>query len=467
MKEGTPRSPSKTVAIIGAGASGLCAARHFKEAGFEVAVYEIGTQIGGMWCFRNDNGLSSAYKTLHINTAKKLTNFKDFKFPEGTQPFPDHRDMHAYFKRFAEHFGLWPLIRFGSRVTSVRPVEPVGAARGRWIVETDKANGGTFDTVVVASGHLSQPLHVERLRAFTGEYLHSHDYKEPEPFVGKRVCIMGVGNSGCDIASDLATVTPRTVVVARSGVRIAPKLLLGMPFTDITMHLAHPLIPEWVARAVTKGLIRLIHGRMERLGFKPLKGRSHALSNATIVQHIAYRRVEVKHDIIGIEGRVISFTDGTREEFDTLIAATGYLVDFPFLSAEILPVRDNVVELYNRIVPPDWPGLYFMGLLNLNGAANQAYERQAPWIVAIENGEAVLPTREEMRSAIRRKAEWVERHYPMTARHTIEEEPVRYFRELRVSLNAARARAKGRGSGFRSWPRSGSIRDALAQRRFG
>ena len=107
-------------------------------------------------------------------------------------------------------------------------------------------------------------------------------------------------------------------------------------------------------------------------------------------------------------------------------------------------MRDNVVELYNRIVLPDWPGLYFMGLLNLNGAANQAYERQAPWIVAIEKGEAALPTSEDMRLAIRRKAEWVKRHYPMTARHTIEEEPVRYFRELRASLNAARARARSR-----------------------
>jgi dimethylaniline monooxygenase (N-oxide forming) len=434
----------RSVAIIGAGASGLCAARHLKEAGFAVTVFEIGSQIGGLWCFNNDSGRSSAYSTLHINTAKNLTNFADFPFPPGTQPFPSHRDMHAYFERFVAHFGLRPLIRFNSRVTSVRPNErPDG---GRWVVETERQNGGVFDAVVVASGHLSKPWRVERLAGFAGEYLHSHDYKEPYPFVGKRVCVVGFGNSACDIASDLATTTPRTVMVARSGARIAPKLFLGMPFTDLTSHLYHPLIPQWLARAIINGLIRMIQGPVERLGFKPLKGRSHALSNATIVQHIAYRRVEVKHDIETIEGKLIRFSDGSAEEFDTLIAATGYEVDFPFLSDAILPVRDNAVELYNRVVPPDRPGLYFIGLLNLNGAANQAYERQAPLIVAVERGEAVLPSPDEMRLAIKRKAEWVQRHYPQTPRHTMEEEPVPYFRELRASLRAARRRAaKARG----------------------
>jgi hypothetical protein len=150
----------------------------------------------------------------------------------------------------------------------------------------------------------------------------------------------------------------------------------------------------------------------------------------------------VKDDIASIEGRHITFADGTVEEFDTLIAATGYKIELPFVSEDILPVRNNVVELYNRMINPDWPGLYFIGLLNVNGSANQAYERQAPWLVAVESGEAALPSHAEMREAIARKKAWVERYYPSTLRHTLEEEPVPYFRELAVSLREARRRAR-------------------------
>ena len=125
---------------------------------------------------------------------------------------------------------------------------------------------------------------------------------------------------------------------------------------------------------------------MTDLGFKPLTERAHVTSNATVVNHIAYSRIEVKQGIQKIEGKTIHFVDGTAEEFDTLIAATGYLIDLPFLSSDVVPINDNAVDLYERIVSPGWPGLYFMGLFNTDTALNMVFEHQARWIREMELG---------------------------------------------------------------------------------
>ncbi|MFL5256629.1 MAG: NAD(P)-binding protein [Rhodopila sp.] len=123
--DGPPMGPNlrgtKKIAIIGAGASGLCSAKYLLQAGFDVTIFEIGSQIGGMWCYRNDSGRSSAYRTLHINTSRGVTRFSDLDFDPDTQPFPDHYDMHRYLVQYADHFGVTPRIRFNSKVVQVRP----------------------------------------------------------------------------------------------------------------------------------------------------------------------------------------------------------------------------------------------------------------------------------------------------------------------------------------------------------
>lgn len=425
----------KKIAVIGAGAAGLCVTKYLLESGFDVTVFEIGTQIGGLWCFRNDNERSSCYRTLHINTSRGVTHFHDYDFDETVQPFPDHHDMHRYLVSYADQFGVTPRIRFRTRVSEVRPAFTPGKGKPRWTVSLEDGTTETYDTVVVATGHLTEPLHVPMFRDnFKGEYVHSHDYREPEPFVGKRICVVGVGNSGCDIASDVCVTSPRCVMVARSGVLILPKLFLGLPFTDITNTLQKNWIPEWLRSRLVRFMTWIVHGDMTKLGFKPLDKRAHVTSNATIVNHIAYRRVVVKQGIEKIEGRTIHFVDGTAEAFDTLIAATGYLIDLPFIPPEVVPIRDNSIDLYQRIVPPGWPGLYFMGMFNTNTALNMIFEYQARWIREIELGNAALPSESEMRAAIEARKRWVHETYKASPRHTIEEEIVPYRKDLRRSL---------------------------------
>lgn len=434
---------NKRIAVIGAGASGICAAKVMKEGGFDVTVYEIGGQIGGMWCFNNDNGLSSAYRTLHINTSRGVTRFSDLDFDEDVQYFPDHADMHRYLVKYADHFGVTPLIRFNTPVDDVAPESAPANDAPKWRVTTRAGTSEVYDCVIAASGHLHVPRHVPMFRDdFTGDYVHAHYYREPEPFVGKRICIVGVGNSACDITGDVCVTSKRCVMVARSGVLILPKLIFGLPFTDISSRLQRPWIPYSVRRALLKGLTWLVHGDMQRLGFKKPDKRIHTTSNGTIVTDIAYRRVEVKQGIDHIEGQTIHFADGTSEEFDVLIGATGYRTDLPFISPDVIPVGDNEIDLYQRIAPPDRPGLYLLGFFNTDTALNYIFERQARWVREIELGNAALPPADEMHEAIRQRRAWVKNNYRDSPRHNLEEESVPYLQALKSSLNEMRKRAR-------------------------
>lgn len=433
---GPNRRGTRRVAVLGAGACGICAAKYLLETGFDVTVYEIGGQIGGMWCYMNDSGRSSAYRTLHINTSRGVTRFSDFDFDDVTQVFPDHADMHRYLVAYAEHFGVAPCIRFHSRVTQVRPAFDPETESPRWEVEVATGAVEAFDAVIVASGHLSKPLEISQLKAFTGEYLHAHDYKAPEPFVGKRICVVGVGNTACDVASDVCVTSPQCVLVARSGVLILPKLMFGRAFTDITARIQRPWIPRKLRRRITRFLTWLAHGDLTRLGFKRPDVLSHITSNATVVTDIAYRRIEVKTGIDAIEGRSIRFVDGTRGEFDVVIAATGYEIDLDFIPKNVLEVVDNRLDLYMRMVPPGWPGLYFMGFFNTDTALNMVFEHQARWIREILLDNARLPGVPEMREAIAERSAWYASQYRHSPRHSIEEEHVRYLGDLKTTLKS-------------------------------
>jgi len=430
--------PNKTIAVIGAGACGICAARVMKQSGFSVTVYEIGSQVGGMWWQENDNGLSSAYRTLHINTSRNVTRFPDLDFEADVQPFPDHRDMHRYLRRYADHFEVTGSIRFNTTVTKVEPMFTPPKEKPRWRVVTSNGESDEYDTVIVASGHLHVPRHVPELQAFGGMYLHAHDYKAPEPFVNQRICITGVGNSACDIAGDVCVNSQSCVMVARSGVLILPKLIFGRPFTDLSSALQRPWIPYTVRRWLIRAMTWIVHGDMQKLGFKRPDKRVHTTSNGTIVTDIAYRRIQVKQGIKKIEGKQITFVDGTSKEFDVLIAATGYLTELPFLDPNVVSVNDNVMDLYQRIVPPDWPGLYLLGFFNTDTALNWIFNHQASWVSEIELGNASLPGADEMRKAIRDRRAWVKENYRDTPRHNLEEESVPFVQALQRSLTQMR-----------------------------
>lgn len=440
------RGAGRKLAIIGAGPAGLTTARTLLVHGFEVVVYEKGSKVGGTWVWDNDNGRNYLYRNLHINTSKRLTQFEDFPFDADTQPVPDHHDMARYLDRYAEHFGLKEHILFRTEVVHVTPW-----ADGGWAVHSADGAVRRYDAVVVAAGAFSRPAHPEALRdAFTGRYLHSAEYRAPESFVGQRVCIIGAGNSAVDIASDICTTAARTVLVARSPVFVMPHTVFGRPIGDLARHLQHRWVPAGVRRRVLAALVKAVHGDMAQHGFKPLTHRVHATISSTIVQDILFRRVAVRQGIARIDGSTIHFEDGSAETFDALIASTGYVTEFPFLDR---PAGQGWLELYKRIADPDHPGLYFVGMINLDTPINYACERQARWIAAVESERLALPSREEMRADIAAKRAWVERTFGRSPRHALQEDSVRYYAELSSSLRTSRRRKAREGGLARPDPR--------------
>ncbi len=414
---------------MGAGAGGLCAAKHLLASGVDVVVFEIGSRVGGLWVYNNDNGRSVAYGSLRINSEAKITSYPDFPFPPGASLYPGHREVAAYLESYARHFGVYERIRFRTSVTAVSP--RVG---GGWTVVT-AAGVEDFDAVVIASGHQAAPAHPPFAPDFAGEYHHSFTYREPATFAGKRVLVVGVGNSGLDIAADLCTVTERCLVAVRSPVLIMPRMLFGVPASRLLAKLNKPWVPWPVQRTWMRTLAWIAHGRMEQWGMRAPRTRTHPAGHPTFMAHVFYDRIGIRPGIRSIHGKTVTFEDGRTDEVDVLIAATGYEIDLPFLEPDVSPVVGRRVEAYKRVIHPNRPGLYFVGFFNVSGGANiRMMDVQSRWVAAIVSGRAGVPSPAEMRQDIEEEKRLIAERYPSAERYGLELDPSRYPRDVNNEL---------------------------------
>lgn len=420
-------SAAVRVAVIGAGAGGLCAAKHLLARGLDVTVLEMGTAVGGLWVYDNDNGRSPAYQSLHINSEAAVTAFEDFPFPTGTPLYPHHTLVRDYLEGYAKHFGVTDVIRFGQHVTSVTP----SADGGGWRIQTAAGLDEQFEAVVAAPGHQAEPSHPPFASAFTGTYLHVHDYRVPEPFRGKNVLVVGMGNSALDAAADICTVTAATTMVARSPVLIMPRLLFGVPAARILGRIERRWMPWPLRRQIRIALSAVVHGRMEKWGLVTAKTRTHPSSHPTLLTHAAYGRVSFKPDIAAVEGTHVRFEDGSTGDFEVMIAATGYEVDLPFLSPDLVPVTGRRVDLYKRIFVPGRPGLALIGYFNVAGGANiSMMDTQAKFLADVLCQQVRLPSAEAMRRDIEQEKRDLRERYPDRPRYGLELDPLQYRAEL-------------------------------------
>jgi len=309
-KAGTGSGALPRACVIGAGSSGIAAIKALADRGIPFDCFEKSDRVGGNWVLGNRNGMSSAYSTLHINTSRERMEYADFPMPASYPDFPRHDHIARYFGDYVEHFGLRERITFQTGVERATQ-----RADGVWEVTLQGGERRLYDALLVANGHHWDPRWPEPPLegSFAGELIHSHDYRDPSQLDGKRVVVIGMGNSAMDIAVDASYHASATTLVARSGVHVVPKYILGKPL-DVGVRPTR--IPfQWLLAGMQL-VLRVTVGPMERYGLPNPDhrlGRAHPTVSTRILDRLAHGEIAVKRGIARLEGHDVLYTDGARE----------------------------------------------------------------------------------------------------------------------------------------------------------
>ncbi|MCL7027006.1 hypothetical protein MKW94_027288 [Papaver nudicaule] len=356
---------SRNVAVIGAGAAGLVAARELRREGHNTVVFERSNQIGGTWVYDPNTEIddplglnpsrniihTSLYKSLRTNLPRESMGFRDYPFvtkdgstQRDNRRYPGHKEVLNYLEDFANDFKLIELIRFETEVFHVGLLKEDGK---KWVVRSaPKMSGGeavdeVFDGVVVCNGHYTEPniAEIPGIDEWPGKEMHSHSYRVPEPFRDQVVVVIGTSASGQDISRDIAEVAKEVHIAGRSLTEGVPTKLPG--HENMWLH----------------------------------------------------SMIESAHD----DGRVV-FQDGNSVAADVILHCTGYKYHFPFLDTNnVVTVDENRVgPLYKHVFPPLLaPGLSFIGL-PWKVIPFPLSELQSKWVAGVLSGRISLPSQEEM-----------------------------------------------------------------------
>jgi dimethylaniline monooxygenase (N-oxide forming) len=444
--------------IIGAGSSGITAAKALADRDIPFDCFEKSDRVGGNWVFGNRNGMSSSYSTLHINTSRKRMEYADYPMPTSYPDFPRHDQIARYFEGYVEHFDLRERITFNTGVEHARPRED-----GVWEVtlEGEGAVGGGrevrhYDALLVANGHHWLPRWPEPAipGSFDGAQIHAHDYKEPSQLAGRRVVVVGMGNSAMDIAVDASYHALCTTLVARRGVHVVPKYVLGYPLDAGVRPSRLPF--TWLLRGMQLAT-RLTVGPMDRYGL-PLPdhrlGQAHPTVSSRILDRLAHGAITVKPEIAELAGERVRYADGSEEQADLIVYCTGYRISFPFLDERLISAPENRLVLYKRVFSPAHPGLYFIGFVQPWGAIMPIAELQSRVVASHLTGEYALPPRAEMERDMQAMLRRQSRRYQASKRHTIQVDSSNYTVELDSERRAGAARARAQGFALPLAPRA-------------
>ncbi len=433
----TPRT-----CVIGEGSTGIAVAKALHERDLDFDAYELSDRVGGNWVFRNPNGVSASYRSLHINTSRERMQFSDFPMPKSYPDFPRHDHIATYFDDYVDHFGFRERIRFGTGVEHVER-SPDGA----FDVRLSDGETRRYDAVVVANGHHWDPRWPEPpfpgSESFEGEQIHSHSYEDESELAGRDVVVLGMGNSAMDIAVDASYHARSTILAARRGAHIVPKYIFGKPVDQTSGQ----NLPPAIRFPLMERLLKLNVGKMSDYGLPEPDHRfahAHPTVSGRILDRLAHGAITVKPNIASLKGETVRFLDGSEVHADLVVYCTGYKITFPFFDSGFIAADDNELRLYEHMFHPEVRNLFFPGLVQPLGAIMPIAERQGELIGEALRGRYELPPRGVMERDIDRKRARMRKRYVASKRHTIQVDFEVYMRELAKELE--RGRVGGRRS---------------------
>jgi len=424
------------VCIIGAGPTGLTAIKNLAEAGIsDIVCHEAQDATGGIWAYSDDPARPSVYETAHTISSRRRSEFPDFPMPDDYPDYPSNRQILNYMRAYEAHFGLARYIRLRSRVETVER-----EADGRWIITVTTENGlsrHSADHLLICSGHHRQPAVPELTGDFSGEQMHSAHYRKADGFSGKRVLVVGGGNSACDIAVAVSRVADHVSISIRSPQLIIPKHIIGRP-VDAQFAKLHKPPLRWVRNWLIKSSLKLFVGPFARYGLPepgPWPLMSHPTLNTEILDRIRHGKILPRPGIRDAHGRSIRFTDGTEGEFDVVIWATGFKLDMPFLK-DVCPDWSDAtqVPLYLKMMLADIPNLYFIGLIQPIGCIWVLADLQAKIAAAAISGAWTRPA--DILARIKRDNRRDAKRYKASRRHAIQVDTHEYTAELNKILRS-------------------------------
>jgi hypothetical protein len=428
------------IAIVGAGPSGLAALRALTNAGFDAVAFERGGRVGGVWTL--EERATAAYRTLHLITSRARTEFSEYPMPDSTPDYPRRDEVGRYIEGYAEHFGLADRVRLNAEVVEAR------RADGGWEVELAGGETHEADVLVVANGHNEVPKWPDPPYPgeFAGRQLHALDYDDPDALRGRRVMVVGMGNSAMDIVTDASYVAHRALLSVRHGSWVIPKRLLGKPADQVVRPWMAVNVPWRIRQPLSEALLRVAVGPPERYGLPPPERglfQSHPTITDTVLSRISHGEITPKPGIDSLDGETVRFADGTEEAVDTIVWCTGYEVAIPFLEESIVGPDPRELPLYKRVLHLEHDDLFFIGLMQSTGSAFPIVERQSTLLAEHLAGRWAPPSRAEMRAETDRRRSRALRRWGPHGRPSMRVDFDLYMHELAQEIDAGRRRAAG------------------------